>query len=228
MQAGTLPTQATGILEGDARLRQVEVAVFTETCTLTGHTYCMKFQRLLDSLNQDFMPNSLPIGKDFIPLTDVEMSFPSLKREFMTSIFVRKASILFVGEKSEPQPKMPETEGRPKIYPVRTKNPIGAEVHMPLYTLTGQMYAEVWQKLLDAVDRADRFIPLTNAEINPTLNNTALAFDFVAINRDKIIYIGEYLEKTKATLDQRRSSQEGLNLDKNWWQRLDLNQRPGG
>ncbi|MBC8274009.1 MAG: hypothetical protein H8E40_03445 [Chloroflexi bacterium] len=225
MQTGSFLTQATDILESDARLRQVKVAVFTETCTLTGHTYCMKFQRLLDALNQDFIPNSLPIGKDFMPLTEVEMSFPSLKREFMTSIFVRKASILFVGEKSEHQPKMPETEDSPKIYPMRTKNPIGAEVHMPLYALTGQMYAEVWQKLLDAVDRADKFIPLTNVGIHPTLNNTALTFDFVAVNRDKIIYLGEYLEQTKATIDQRRSSQDGLNLDKNWWQRLDLNQR---
>ncbi|MCJ7654140.1 MAG: hypothetical protein MUO97_02370 [Dehalococcoidia bacterium] len=107
MQVGSFLTQATEVLESDTRLRQVKVAVFTETCTLTGHAYCMKFQRLLDALNQDFTPNSLPIGKDFIPLTDVEMSFPSLRREFMTSICIRKASILFVGEKSEHQSKMP-------------------------------------------------------------------------------------------------------------------------
>jgi len=192
MQAETLTTQATGILEGDTRLRQVEVAVFTETCTLTGHTYCMKFQRLLDVLNQDFMPNLLPIGKDFMPLTDVEVSFPSLKRELMPSIFVRKTNILFVGEKSEHQLKIPETEGKPKAYPVRAKKFIGVEIHMSLYTLMGQTYTEVWQKLLDAVDRADRFIPLTNVKIYPTLNNTALTFDFVAVNRDKIIYLREY------------------------------------
>ena len=191
MQAGTLPTQATGILEGDARLRQVEVAVFTDTCTLTGHTYCMKFQRLLDVLNQDFTPNLLPIGKDFMPLTEVEVSFPSGKRESMASIYVSKASILFVGEKSEHQPKIPETEDGPKAYPVRAKKFIGVEIHMPLHKLTGQTYVEVWQKLLDAVDRADKFIPLTNVKIYPKLENTVLTFDFAAVNRDKIIYFGE-------------------------------------
>jgi hypothetical protein len=191
MQAGTLPTQATGILEGDARLRHVEVAVFTETCALTGHTYCMKFQRLLDLLNQDFTPNLLPIGKDFMPLTDVELSFPSGKRESMASIYVSKASIFFVGEKSEYQPKMLEIEDRPKAYPVRAKKFIAAEIHMSLYKLVGQTYVEVWQKLLDAVDRADRFIPLTNVKIYPTLENTVLTFDFAAVNRDKIIYLGE-------------------------------------
>jgi hypothetical protein len=163
-----------------------------------------------------------------MPLTEVEASFPSGKRESMASIYVSKASIFFVGENSEHQPRMPETEDRPKAYPVRAKKFIGAAIHMSLYTLMGETYVEVWQKLLDAVDRADRFIPLTNVKIHPTLNNTALTFDFVAVNRDKIIYIGEYLEQTKDTLDQRKSSQDGLNLDKNWWQRLDFNQRPGG
>jgi hypothetical protein len=191
MQAGTLPTQATSILEGDTRLRQVEVAVFTETCTLTGHTYCTKFQRLLDLLNQDFAPNLLPIGKDFMPLTDVEVSFPSGKRESMASIYVNKASIFFVGEKGEHQPEMPETEDRPKAYPVRAKKFIGVEIHLSLYKLIGQTYVEVWQKLLDAVDGADKFIPLTNVKIYPTLENTVLTFGFAAVNRDKIIYLGE-------------------------------------
>jgi len=141
MQAGTFVTQVTDILEGDAKLKQVKVVVFTETCTLTGHTYCMKHQRLLDVLNQDFMPNSLPIGKDFMPLTEVEVSSSSRKREIMASIYARKASILFVGEKSEHRPEMPESEDRAKLYPGKAKSPIEAEICMPLYTLTGQMHA---------------------------------------------------------------------------------------
>jgi len=200
MQAESFLTQAADILEGDAKLKQVKVVVFTETCTLTGNTYCMKHQRLLDVLNQDFMPNSLPIGKDFMPLTEVEVSFPSREREFMPSIYVRKASILFVGEKSEHQPEMPETEDRAKLYPGKTKSPIEAEIHMPLYTLTGHMHAPAWQKLLDAVERADKFIPLTNVQTHPALDNTALTFDFVAVNRDKITYVGEYLKLTEAPL----------------------------
>ena len=198
MQAESFLTQAADTLEGDVKLKQVKVVVFTETCTLTGNTYCMKHQRLLDVLNQDFMPNSLPIGKDFMPLTEVEVSFPSRKRKIMASIYVRKASILFVGEKNEHQPEMPETEGRAKLYPGKTKSTIEAEIHMPLYTLTGKMHAPAWQKMLDAVERADKFIPVTNAQIHPTLDGTVLTFDFVAVNRDKIIYIGEYSRQIEA------------------------------
>jgi hypothetical protein len=138
------------------------------------------------------MPNLMPIGKDFMPLTEVKVSFPNGKKESMASIYVSKASIFFVGEKSEHQSKMLETEDSAKIYPMRAKKFIQAEIHMSLYKLTGQMYVEVWQKLLDAIDRADKFIPLTNVKIYPTLEKTVFTFDFAAVNRDKIIYLREY------------------------------------
>ena len=209
MQVGTITTQATSILESDARLRQVEVAVFTDTCTLTGHAYCMKSQRLLDVLNQDFMPNLLPLGKDIMPLTKVEVSFPSGKRESVAPIYVSKASILFIGEKNGHQLNIPETEDRPKVYQGRAKKFVGAEIRMSLYTLTGETYVEVWQKLLDAVDRDDKFMPLTNAKIYPTTDNTESTFDFVAVNRDKIIYVGEHQTGTDKSLtcaDENRSA----------------------
>jgi hypothetical protein len=198
MQTGTSLTQVTDTLEGNTKLKQVNLVVFTETHNLTGNTYCMKHQRLLDVLNQDFIPNSLPIGKEFMPLTQVEVSFPRRKSEFMASIYVRKANILFVGENIEHQPEAPKAEDRARNYRVRAKKFIEAEIHMPLYKLMGQMYFEVWQKLLDALDRADKFIPLTNVRIYPEQENTVFRFDFAAVNRDKIIYLGEYLKPNEA------------------------------
>lgn len=200
MQARPILTQPNGSLEGNAKLKQVKVVVCTETCTLTGYTYCMNHQRLLDVLNQEFIPNSLPMGKDFIALTDVEVSSPNRESELMASICVSKASIIFVGEKSEHEPKMPEIEDKPKMYLTRAKNPIEVEIHMPLYTLTGQIYAPAQQKLLDVVERADKFLPLTDVEIYPALDNTAWKFDFVAVNRDKIVYVCDSLNWAKATL----------------------------
>jgi hypothetical protein len=163
----------------------------------------MKHQRLLDALNQSSITNSLPIGKDFVRLNEVEVSFPNREREFMASICVRKASILFVGEKSESEPKIPEIEDKTKMYLARTKNPIEVEIHMQLYTLTGQMHAETWQQILDVVDRADKFLPLTAVDMHPALDNEALTFDFVAVNRDKIIYVCETLNSTEALFRQK-------------------------
>ena len=183
--------------QGNAKLRQVKVLICTETRIISGYTYCMNHQRLLDALNQGLTVNSLPIGKDFVPLTKVEVFLPNQESEFMESVCVRKAGILFVGQKNEGQPKISEIQERQKIYPVRTKKTIEVEIHMQLYTLTGHMYAEKWQRILDVVDRADRFLPVTNVEICPTPNDAVSKFDFVAVNRDKIIYV---LEQTKASL----------------------------
>ncbi|MGB8708107.1 MAG: hypothetical protein WCD72_09240 [Dehalococcoidia bacterium] len=184
-------------LECDARLKQVKILVCTETCTLNGFTYCLNHQRLLDTLNQSAIANSIPLGKDFLPLTQVEVSLPNRETEFTAAVYIRKSSILFVGEKSEGQPSISEIKDRPKVYPVRPKTPFAAEIHLPLYILRGQMYAEAWQQILDVVDRADRFIAMTNVEVYRTLNNAALAFDFVAVNRDKIIYVCESANSTE-------------------------------
>lgn len=195
LQISPRPNDSLGC---DARLKQVKVLVCTETCTLNGFTYCLNHQRLLDTLNQSAIANSMPLGKDFLPLVQVDVSFPNREKEFTSAAYVRKSSILFVGEKSEGQPSILEIKDRPKVYPVRPKTPMKAEIHMPLYILRGQMYAEAWQQILDVVDRADKFLALTNVEVCRTLDNATSTFDFVAVNRDKIIYVCESSNSTKA------------------------------
>jgi len=181
-------------LEGNARLKQVKVFVCTETCDLKGYTYCLNHQRLLDTLNQGAVANAMPLGKDFLPLIKVEVSFPNEDTKTMPEANVRKSNILFVGEKSESQPAIPESQDRQFAYRIKPKTPLSAEIHLPLYVLRGQIYGEAWQQILDVVDRADRFIALTDVEVIHTLDNTELTFDFVAVNRDRIIYVCEPTE----------------------------------
>jgi hypothetical protein len=133
----------------------------------------------------------MPLGKDFLPLTQVEVSLPTGEKKITADANVRKSNILFVGEKSEGQPAISQTKDRPIIYPMRPKTPVAVEIHLPLYILRGQMYAEAWQQILDVVERADKFIALTNVSVYRTLDKAALTFDFVAVNRDKIIYVCE-------------------------------------
>jgi len=186
-----------GNLECDARLKQVKVLVCTETCTLNGYAYCGNHQRLLDTLNQNAVANSMPLGKDFLPLTQVEVSLPNGEKKTTAEVSVRKSSILFIGEKSEGQTSLSQTKDRPIIYPMRPKTPVAVEIHLPLYILRGQMYAEAWQQILDVVDRADKFIALTNVSVYRTLDKAASTFDFVAVNRDKIIYVCESSNSTE-------------------------------
>jgi hypothetical protein len=74
---------------------------------------------------------------------------------------------------------------------VRKKKPIGVEVHMPLYNLIGRMHGEMWQELLDALDGEETFVPLTEVVISPALATGESKFDFVAVNKNQITYVGE-------------------------------------
>jgi hypothetical protein len=128
----------------------------------------------------------MPLGKEFLPLTQVEVSLPNGENKITAETYIKKSSILFVGEKI--------------IFPMRPKTPLAAEIHLPLYVLRGQVYGEAWQQILDVVDRADKFIALTNVEVYRTLDHATSTLDFVAVNRDKIIYVGEPTNSTESAL----------------------------
>lgn len=165
--------------------------VCTETCIFTGYAYCGSHQRLLDTLNQSAVANSVSLGKEFLPLTQVVVSLPKGEKKITAETYIKKSSILFVGEMSEGQPAISPNKDKPLVYPMRPKTPLAVEIHLPLYILSGQMYGEAWQQILDIVDRADKFIALTNVEACRTSDQAASPFDFVAVNRDKIIYVCE-------------------------------------
>jgi hypothetical protein len=186
-----LSPRPNDMLESNAKLKQIKVLVCTETCTFSGYAYCGTNQRLLDILNQNVVVNSMPFGKEFLPLAQVEVCLPNGVKKTTREAIIRKSNILFVGEKDEAQTAASATKDRPLIYPMRAKTPLAAEIHLPSYILRGHIYGEAWQQMLDVVDRADKFIALTNVEVLRTPDNTPLTFDFIAVNCDKIVYIGE-------------------------------------
>lgn len=191
MSAQAPEGQSASDWKSDSRLRQVAVVVCTATCTFAGHAYRLDQQRLLDTLNKGFLTKSLRVKRDFVPLTEVELFFPDGRSARRAATYIRKASILFVAERSEGQPEPPETGDKRSTSLIRRKKPIGAEVHMPLYILVGEMHGEMWQELLDALHGDETFVPLTSVEISPALATGESRFNFVAVNKDQITYVGE-------------------------------------
>jgi hypothetical protein len=175
-------------LDGNAKLKQVKVLVCTETCVFDGYAYCGTNQRLLDTLNQNVIANSVALGREFLLLAEVEVSFPNGAKKSTREAIIRKSNILFVGEKSE---RRTEMKDRPLMYPMRPKTPLKVDIYLPSYVLAGHIYGEAWQQVLDVVDRADKFIALTDVQVVHTSDDAQVTFDFVAANRDKIIYVGE-------------------------------------
>jgi len=124
-----------------------------------------------------------------MPLARVETCLSGQRSMAVADTYIRKANILFVCQVGLPD-SVPFNEA-PKVYPMREKRPITAEVHLSSYALVGQTYGEMWQQLLDSLDRDESFLPLTNVTIRPALSNYESGFDFVAVNKDKITYVTE-------------------------------------
>jgi hypothetical protein len=175
----------------DTRLRPVEVVVCTTTGIFAGRTYRLDRQRLLDALNQGLAPKGSPIGRDFMPLTQVEVWSPDGSKASLASTFVGKTNILFVGEKNKGQGSLPTDGGDQRGPRWREKKPAGTEVHVSSYIIVGNMHTETWQELLETLDSNERFLPLTNARISPELAIGDSEFDFVAINKAQISYVGQ-------------------------------------
>jgi hypothetical protein len=190
------PEKPGGGWQGDPRLTRVPVVVCTISGTYSGLTYRLADQRLLDALNEGFSSKALRMGRDFVPLIDVQAYFPTGTRVQMASryrsTYIRKANIFFVGELSHQQNEMKaEAREKRRSAHARAKKTIDAEIHISPYVLKGQMYAEVWQELLHALDGDAKFLPLTNVTVWPELPDGEARFDFVAVNKDQVVYLGE-------------------------------------
>lgn len=190
------PVKKSGGWQGDPRLSKVPVVVCTISGVYSGLTYRLADQRLLDALNEGFSSRALRMGRDFVPLSDVQAYFPTGTRVQIASryksTYIRKANIFFVGEPSRCQSETAvEARKERRVFRARAKKTIAAEIHISPYILKGQMYAEVWQELLHALDGDAKFLPLTNVTVWPELPDGEARFDFVAVNKDQVVYLGE-------------------------------------
>lgn len=170
----------------DTNLRQIKVVVCTETYTFEGDTYYTYGQRLSDVLNEGFTVDDSVFGKYFLPLTNVSVFPPKGVEETAASTYIRKSSILFVGEKVR---KPPDPTATPFIYPVREKAAVDVKIRFPTYTLVGKAHNDLWEVLVDTLEKEEKFLPLTKVEIIPKAANETSKFDFVAINKDQIMYV---------------------------------------
>jgi hypothetical protein len=197
------PVRADGTWSDDASLKRVNAVVIIAGCTLAATTYRGQQQRLLDVLNHSFLANSRRIGKEFVPLTEIEAFFASGEKEYLASTHINKSSILFVAERSGGQPDrngIPEAESNL----LRPKRALSARVDIPPYTLFGKMYAELQQGLVHVIDGGEMFLPMTDVLITPPLPTGEWKFSFVAINKHQIVRVEESLEAPRMPLPAAR------------------------
>ena len=199
-------TSKAGNWLGDPKLRQVNVVVCTADCTLEGTTYRVQDQRLLDSLCGGFAASVYHLGRDFLPLTEVQVHLPRRKKESTAYSFVMKPSILFVAERNGGQEEMDRLE-RARKWGMKVKMPLLTKVWIPPYTLVGRMHAAMWQELAHILDVEDRFLPMTSVVVTPALPTGESNFSFVAVNRGLIVRVGDPPRGPEKTQARRRSAQ---------------------
>lgn len=190
------PERADGNWWNDTELKRVNAVVIIAGCTLAATTYRAHQQRLLDVLNRSFVANSHRIGKEFVPITEVEAFFSSGEKEHLASTHINKSSILFVAERGGGQPDRSGIhEAEANL--LRAKKALSARVDIPPYTLFGKMHAELQLGLVHVIDGEEMFLPMTDVLITPPLPTGEWKFTFVAINKHQIVRVEESLEAPK-------------------------------
>ncbi|PVV85084.1 hypothetical protein DD509_01990 [Dehalogenimonas alkenigignens] len=168
------------------RFRKLKIFIQTTNGLFSGYTLCQQQQRLLDALNKGGFSGKLQPTSDFLTLVEAEVVSSLGEPRRMDIAFIRKSNILFVGEGQSESAAAPSA-----AYPIRRKKPVQAAISLAQTTLTGNMHSEMWEELQDALNRSDQFIPVTDVIFNPALQGGLEHADFVAVNKDHIIYVGK-------------------------------------
>ena len=182
--ASSLASSGSGF--DPTRFRSVRVFIYTTKGLFSGLTYCQHQQRLLDALNKGFLTSKLQTGSDFLPLFDLEVYSSDTNVRHMDTVYIRKSNIFFVGESD---PNLPA--GSSNAYPIRRKKTLQAVINLDQVSLTGSVHSELWEELQDSLNRSDQFIPVTNVTFEPSLPRGITRSNFLAVNKDHIIYVGK-------------------------------------
>ena len=175
--------------------RQFDVLVCTGDLVFSGSVRCDFSQRLIDALNEGVRAETRSRIRDFLSLSDVTVT--DLKGGITTvpRLHISKNNIIFVAQASSMTPGKPLSS-----YPFRQKSPVtitayAAGAAATPYRMSGCIYIDTWGQITDTLETEERFMPLTQAEINPAMPGDRSHFDFVALNKERIISIGEIPEK---------------------------------
>jgi hypothetical protein len=167
----------------------LNVWIYTPTYILSGYFSHLTQQRLLDLLN-GVVIGGLYDEKEFLSIVGANIRSPDGVEATMQFVCLNKAQILFVREAETAEARGLGGKVVHKLFPAVEKIPVVVELHVPGYTLSGQMHCAKGQRLSDLLNEDKRFIPITNVDIIfPSGGSQSAAF--VAVNKEQIICVQE-------------------------------------
>lgn len=179
--------------EGAALENSYEVVVCTGELVYTGIFKYGFEQRLIDVLNEGVRLNTQSKVVDFMILHDARMSGVGQQEKKFPQIYLAKHNIIFVAQVVSQKREKPLT-----AYLFRPKQSVGvtaqiyvAQTNARPYALRGEIYVDSWGQIVDTLESDMRFLRLTNVEIEHPLPDVGNSFEFLAINKERIINISE-------------------------------------
>ena len=173
-----------------------EVMICTGELVFTGIFKYGFEQRLIDALNEGIRLNPQAKIVDFVILQDATMTGPGNLEKKFPQIYIAKHNIIFMAQVTSKKREKPMTG-----YPFRSKTSIGvtifasqiyiAQTNAKPYILKGEIYVDSWGQIVDTLETGSQFIPLTNVKIDQAPPHVGSGFEFLAINKQRIISICE-------------------------------------
>ena len=187
-------------ISGNLPDNQLEVIVCTGEMVFTG-TFSFSFeQRLIDALNEGVRVSPQVKMVDFVRLENAVMTGAGHHKQQYPVTYITKENIIFVAQVTSKKREKPLT-----TYPFRPKMStdvaiFAAQIYMAQtnvkpYQLKGEIYIDSWGHVVDTLEGGPLFIPLTNVEIEQAPPHVGNRFDFMAINKQRIISICENPKK---------------------------------
>jgi len=171
--------------------RQFDVLVCTGELVFSGGVRCDFSQRLIDALNEGIRAETRSRIRDFLSLSDVTVTNLKGGKTAAPRLHISKNNIIFVAQARSLTPDKPLT-----TYPFSQKLPVtimayAAGAAAAPYRINGCIYIDTWGQITDTLETEERFLPLTQAKIDPAMPGNRSHFDFVALNKERIISISE-------------------------------------
>ena len=171
-------------------VRQVGVQIYMLDQICTGYIYCPRNGRLLDTLNGT-AAGELYADTKFLCINSPEKVYGDTGGLSARPFQINKDNILFIIEFGDWHTRgLGETSGF-KPYPFLSKVTQMIKLHLPSYTLVGKTHHLDGQQIYDVLDPETRFMPMTDVEIVSDQGAGIPKVDFVAVNKEQIIYLEE-------------------------------------
>ncbi len=181
--------------EGCELHRQFDVLVCTGELVFSGKMRCDFSQRLIDALNEGIRTETRSHLRDFLTLSDVTVGDLKGGKTTVSHLHISKNNIIFVAQVRSATPDKPLT-----TYPFSQKLPVTVMAYAAgaatiQFKINGCIYIDTWGHITDTLETEERFIPLTQAKIEPAMPGKRSRFDFIALNKERIVSIGEITGK---------------------------------